>query len=232
MLPAHLHRQLDPDDLPVAERKVFPEKLLQEYRKTAKAAAQEPWRLFEAQKWLEDLCDDNVAGRQHPPPKLHMIFQQGECTDHCLAPDFEDFYIPDDPEPRHVQVGPPGRKGASKKASARKRPAADGGGPKKRPAAAPSVLRRPGATEHAPCDDAGLVAPSPGPPPAAAAGAASDDADRRPPPPPESGPGVTCLNCQTNWYSFYNNFLFPKALRRVLPENPLNTDASTLTLTH
>ena len=27
-------------------------------------------------------------------------------------------------------------------------------------------------------------------------------------------------------------FLFPKALRRVLPENPLNTDTSTLTLTH
>ena len=25
---------------------------------------------------------------------------------------------------------------------------------------------------------------------------------------------------------------FPKALRRVLPENPLNTDTSTLTLTH
>ena len=26
--------------------------------------------------------------------------------------------------------------------------------------------------------------------------------------------------------------LFPKALRRVLPENPLNTDTSTLTLRH
>ena len=27
-------------------------------------------------------------------------------------------------------------------------------------------------------------------------------------------------------------FFFPKALRRVLPENPLNTDTSTLTLRH
>ena len=32
-----------------------------------------------------------------------------------------------------------------------------------------------------------------------------------------------CLPC---------DFFFPKALRRVLPENPLNTDTSTLTLTH
>ena len=28
------------------------------------------------------------------------------------------------------------------------------------------------------------------------------------------------------------NHFFPKALRRVLPENPLNTDTSTLTLAH
>ena len=43
-------------------------------------------------------------------------------------------------------------------------------------------------------------------------------------------------------YTVYNNnniyiymgldLFFPKALRRVLPENPLNTDTSTLTLTH
>ena len=40
----------------------------------------------------------------------------------------------------------------------------------------------------------------------------------------EVGPG---------WYTVNAFFIFfPKALRRVLPENPLNTDTSTLTLTH
>ena len=31
---------------------------------------------------------------------------------------------------------------------------------------------------------------------------------------------------------FFRVKFFPKALRRVLPENPLNADTSTLTLTH
>ena len=39
-----------------------------------------------------------------------------------------------------------------------------------------------------------------------------------------------CLAFARETYVFW--MFFPKALRRVLPENPLNTDISTLTLEH
>ena len=50
-------------------------------------------------------------------------------------------------------------------------------------------------------------------------------------------PLLSLLLAQDERWTFQkvaNLFLlfFPKALRRVLPENPLNTDTSTLTLTH
>ena len=46
----------------------------------------------------------------------------------------------------------------------------------------------------------------------------------------EAAPGTLCYDqgFSRNLYIPY----FPKALRRVLPENPLNTDTSTLTLRH
>ena len=45
-------------------------------------------------------------------------------------------------------------------------------------------------------------------------------------------PYTTLLRPPSPCLQGFQVLFFPKALRRVLPENPLNTDTSTLTLTH
>ncbi|CAK9068414.1 unnamed protein product [Durusdinium trenchii] len=160
MLPAHLHKKLKQDDLQVSERRKWSEEVLIDYRKAAKAVAADPWRLFEAQKWLEDLCDENQAMTEKQPPLLAMVHEDGQFQDHCLLPDFEDLFI-EDPKPREIKVGKGKAKAAPKKrpAAAVER-AAEDPTPYKRPAAAAGVLRRPAAGEAMSEGEAGVEGPA------------------------------------------------------------------------
>lgn len=180
MMPHCLVRNIDmKEKLFPAARRDFSEEQLDQIRKTARVVNTEPWRLFEAQHWLEALCDDNVAKVVKKPPALEMVLEMGTCADPGTLPDFSDLLIPEDPVPRVVRV--------AAKAGAKKRPASNAGGP---------VLKRPSASEapssSRPHAMEGVVAAPPGPvegpPPLRPSPAAAEPED---PPPPAS-----CLACQ------------------------------------
>lgn len=135
-----------------AERRWLTEDVLKEFRKTARLVGAEPWRLFEAQSWLQVLCDENERKVTKQPPQLRMVLEMGVTGDVGCLPDYSDLFIPDDPDPRVVKVA-----GQSKRM---KRPAAAAGGGVqvfKRPA-----LRRPAAAGHG--DEPEEADPAGGPP--------------------------------------------------------------------
>ena len=49
-------------DMEVTARVPLGERVIKEFRKTAKCVSHAPWGLFKAQEWLEKLCDDNEMG--------------------------------------------------------------------------------------------------------------------------------------------------------------------------
>ncbi|CAK9002192.1 Uncharacterized protein SCF082_LOCUS7237 [Durusdinium trenchii] len=143
MLPHDLAEKMDfRAELKPAERRWLSEEVQKEFRKTSRIVGTEPWRLFEAQNWLQVLCDENEQKINRRPPQLDFVLEMGTTGDVGILPDYSDLYIPDDPDPREVRVGR-GAKGM-------KRPAAAPSGPPvlKRPAA----MRRPAAARQ---DDAG-----------------------------------------------------------------------------
>ena len=130
MMPHGLAHQIDMASLLPAARRDFSEKQLEQIRKTAKVVSSEPWRLFDAQSWLETLRDENVRQVVRKPPPLEMVLAIGACAEPGTLPDFSDLIIPDDPLPRVVRV-------AAKKILKRPASAAAACGrsrPRKRPA--------------------------------------------------------------------------------------------------
>ena len=74
ILPHAATMSLERETLKVKPRNALGERALKEYRKTAVAVAQEPWKLFKAQKYLEDLCSQNETGEHAPGIELDFIF--------------------------------------------------------------------------------------------------------------------------------------------------------------
>ena len=136
MLPHSLAEKIDfPNGLKPAERRWLSDDVIKEFRKTAKITGSEPWRLFEAQQWLQTLRDENESKVTKQPPQLQMVLELGATADVGELPDYSDLFIPDDPAPRRVQVAL--RKGMKRPAAARpphvlKRP----------------CMRRPAASDH------------------------------------------------------------------------------------
>ena len=123
--------QLDFSKLVASARRAFSEEVLKEYRKTAKIVGAEPWRLFEAEQWLMQLCEDNEKGTTKTPPPLALLLVIGDQAEYRGPPDFSDLFVADQQPPRLVIVG----KGGGKKRALSL----------KRPAAAPGRLKRPAA---------------------------------------------------------------------------------------
>ena len=128
------------EELKPSARRVWNEDLLKDYRKTASVVAAEPWRLFDAQAWLESLCRDNEQQVVKQPPPLTFALKKQDLAE-FLSPavDFSDLMLPEPQPPREVRVGR-----GQKRSGAMKRPAA-----LKRPCAAPAAV-----------DDAAAAAPA------------------------------------------------------------------------
>ena len=180
-----------------AARRDFSQDQLDQIRKTARVVSQEPWRLFEAQDWLEKLCDANERHIVKEPPALEMVLEIGTCGNPGELPDFSDLVVPDDPPPRVVRV-------AAKRAM--KRPASSMAVPVlRRPAAhepAQRALKRPAAArEHGPAGG------GPGPHDAEPSDAAPEPAAPPGPEPPDVDPPgpAFCLR-------FERSIFFPSAL--------------------
>ena len=145
LLPAHLHGQLDPSKLATASLKVWSEETVEDFRKTAKLVAAEPWRLFVAQDYLQKLCDENVAQKPKDPPKIEFVFETSELRDTQVHSLFDDLFLPDDPTPRQVKVTK-GKKRKMARPAAADPPASESQPILKRPAAA---SKRPAAASAA-----------------------------------------------------------------------------------
>ena len=128
-------------NLKKSARNAWPEKTIQELRKTANTFAQAPWSLLKAEAWLEKLCDENQRQVLAEPVPLTWIWQ----PDKTLLPlmGLEDRVkepeepVADAPKPREIHVV----KGKKRRAEGADAPARG----MKRPAA--KVLRRPAAVE-------------------------------------------------------------------------------------
>lgn len=105
MLPRHLAGAIDfKTALKPAPRRVWTEDQIKDLRKTARVVGAEPWRLVEAQAYLEDLCKGNEEQVVKSPPPLIMVLERDEAHEIVQLPDFSDLLLPDDPAPRNVAV--------------------------------------------------------------------------------------------------------------------------------
>lgn len=161
MLPHHLAGAIDfKTALKPAPRRVWTEDQIKDLRKTARVVGAEPWRLVEAQAYLEELCKGNEEQVVKDPLPLIMVLERDEAHEIVQLPDFSDLLIPDDPAPRNVAVA----QQRLQRPAAAVRPAAAGGA-RKRPAAA---MRRPAAADdiqepEGPAEVPAPVAPAPVP---------------------------------------------------------------------
>ena len=74
MLPHDLAEKMDfRAELKPAERRWLSEEVQKEFRKTSRIVGTEPWRLFEAQNWLQVLCDENEQKINRRPPQLDFV---------------------------------------------------------------------------------------------------------------------------------------------------------------
>jgi len=135
LLPHSLGESLLPANLKIMHRNWMKEKAVQQFLKTAKAVAQDPWKLFKAQAWLEEWVARNVSKQCGEAPfKLFFVFGHSilPLSDRSFAPWFEMMSF-ERKAPREVVVAK----------AAKKRPASAGPSARqvcKRPAAAGSPV--------------------------------------------------------------------------------------------
>lgn len=103
MLPAQLLGSFKRDLLTIADRRQWSEDQLEQYLKTAQAVSSDPWRLFEAQAWLEGLCHANKHRPSKEPPVFSLVLQEHEMPEIVTDLPDEALFQPD-PAPRRVRV--------------------------------------------------------------------------------------------------------------------------------
>ncbi|CAL1146424.1 unnamed protein product [Cladocopium goreaui] len=103
MLPAQLLGSFKRDLLTIADRRQWSEDQLEQYLKTAQAVSSDPWRLFEAQAWLEGLCHANKHRLSKEPPVFSLVLQEHEMPEIVTDLPDEALFQPD-PAPRRVRV--------------------------------------------------------------------------------------------------------------------------------
>jgi hypothetical protein len=74
LLPHMAAMTLHQPTLKVKQRNPLGDRVLAEYRKTASTVSKEPWKLFKAQQYLEELCRRNEADELSVGVKLNVIF--------------------------------------------------------------------------------------------------------------------------------------------------------------
>ena len=74
-LPTGIVKKLDGSKLKVAATNLLNERTLSEFRKTATAVARSPWELLKAQRWLDNLCEQNTLTNFGEPIALKFIFE-------------------------------------------------------------------------------------------------------------------------------------------------------------
>jgi hypothetical protein len=137
LLPHVVAMGLDQQLLTVKPCNQLGDRVLKEYRKTAIAVAKEPWRLFKAQHYLQELCRRNEA--EELPVGVHLDFIHNYTMPSRRIDEVEPLMPL--AEPRHHQVRnvvvrpKPVPKPAASKAAPKAPAAKSGPGVKKRPAA-------------------------------------------------------------------------------------------------
>lgn len=120
LLPAVVAATLKRDDLTVLGSAPLGERAIKEWRKTARQVAKEPWNLFKAQKYLEDLCDNNVTGTQPAPIPLNFIHNAGrsDLAKVAVSAHLLGFEPHDMPPVRRVEATAPNLREAGRRAKA------------------------------------------------------------------------------------------------------------------
>ena len=169
MLPAQLLGSFNVDMLTIADRRQWSEDQLEQYKKTAQMVSSDPWRLFEAQAWLEGLCHDNKNQVPKEPPIFEWVLQEHEMLEIDTAELPDEALCHPDPLPRAVRVTMkrPAAAAKSSRQPKMRRPAAAVAGPEsaaaavpespsgsrppmRRPAAAPAALPANPGNDHVP----------------------------------------------------------------------------------
>lgn len=89
-MPAATVAKISPELLAPAPLVKMSETEIKEFRKTAEGVAKEPWKLFKAQAFLQDMCNKNEAGLVDLFP-LSVSLKKLGCVK-CLV-QFLDFEI-------------------------------------------------------------------------------------------------------------------------------------------
>lgn len=76
ILPASRAMSLNPLPEVTLERNKLSDRQVAEFRKTARAISEPPWKLERASEYLSTLCDENQSHRVHEPPPL-VFFRSG-----------------------------------------------------------------------------------------------------------------------------------------------------------
>lgn len=202
LLPHMAAMTLHQPTLKVKQRNPLGDRVLAEFRKTASAVSKEPWKLFKAQQYLEELCRQNEAEDElsvgveldvifnYEMPSMQML---GNCP---LAPltapghAVRSVVVKPKPVPKAkaapdaagheaAALAPKGKAAPRSKAELKKRPATA-----KRPAA--------NIPDSEPVPEVGRgVAAEPGPEPAVAAAAVEPDTEE-----PAAERGYGCAKCR------------------------------------
>ena len=81
ILPASRIKLVDPEPKIVLQKNKLSDRQIAEFRKTADAISQPPWRLVKAASYLTTLCDENVVGTQGVPPQLSYFLTPADALE-------------------------------------------------------------------------------------------------------------------------------------------------------